>query len=347
MATPNPCPSNHVATTLHHSPFFILGATPRDDRRKLVKLAEEKSLELTSDVCQNARSDLLNPRKRLSAEMAWLPGVSPAQTRELLGFLEDTPARLFDQTELPSLARLNLLTAAFEKVLETVRVEPLGKFILKIAEIADDLNPEEVLREINEDRIASGFPEIHSLEQIEVELKECRRRYCKLIKKTLDRLPTMTLLGAMSFVTDKATSSGDSQAFCLIDDLVDGYEVEAQEALLKESENIHRLVRAIRNYASAGNAAMKPYLEQLDSELYIWERIAEPILLSLKGRGINHVMSVRLSNEIRGLALELNNYRNMEPVSKRLIELLQAHFSKIPEIKERSDADARTFNVIR
>ena len=45
-------------TALHQTPFAILGVTTRDDRRRIVELAEEKSLELDHDVCQKARSDL-------------------------------------------------------------------------------------------------------------------------------------------------------------------------------------------------------------------------------------------------------------------------------------------------
>src|SRR3546814_20259964 len=39
-------------TALHQTPFAILGVTTRDDRRRIVELAEEKSLELDHDVCQ-------------------------------------------------------------------------------------------------------------------------------------------------------------------------------------------------------------------------------------------------------------------------------------------------------
>lgn len=65
-----------AATALNKSPFAVLGVTTRDDRRRIVELAEEKSLELDHELCQKARSDLTNPRTRLSAEIAWLPGVS-------------------------------------------------------------------------------------------------------------------------------------------------------------------------------------------------------------------------------------------------------------------------------
>ena len=58
-------------------PFSLLGATIRDDRKRIMDLAEEKSLELDAEICQKARSDLINPRTRLAVEMGWLPGVSP------------------------------------------------------------------------------------------------------------------------------------------------------------------------------------------------------------------------------------------------------------------------------
>jgi hypothetical protein len=61
-----------------------LGVTTRDNRRRIVELAEEKSLELDHDVCQKARSDLTNPRTRLSVEIAWLPGVSPRKAIQLV-----------------------------------------------------------------------------------------------------------------------------------------------------------------------------------------------------------------------------------------------------------------------
>ena len=59
-----------ITTALHQSAFAVLGVTTRDDRRRIVELAEEKSLELDHDVCQKARSDLTNPRTRLGVEIA-------------------------------------------------------------------------------------------------------------------------------------------------------------------------------------------------------------------------------------------------------------------------------------
>ena len=57
-------------TSIDSVPFAVLGATPHDTRKRIVELAEERSLELDPAVCQKARSDLTNPRTRLTAELA-------------------------------------------------------------------------------------------------------------------------------------------------------------------------------------------------------------------------------------------------------------------------------------
>ena len=87
--------------------------TTRDDRRRIVEVAEEKSLELDHEVCQKARSDLANPRSRLSVEMAWLPGVSPRKASLLVDGLLHNPMAIREESGLPTLAHLNLLAAAF------------------------------------------------------------------------------------------------------------------------------------------------------------------------------------------------------------------------------------------
>ena len=53
----------------------------------------------------------------------------------------------------------------------------------------NELDAEEVLRDINEDRSVSGFPEVRALDQIESELTERKRHYRAAIKDALDRLP--------------------------------------------------------------------------------------------------------------------------------------------------------------
>lgn len=331
-----------TTTALHQSPFSVLGVTTRDNRKRIVELAEEKSLELDHDVCQKARSDLTNPRTRLSVEIAWLPGVSPRKASQLVENLVNDPMAIRKESGLPTLAHLNLLASAFEAVDGKHDADDLTEFIMEAAYLAEELTPEEVLRDINEDRAVSGFPEVRALDQIESELTERKRYYRGAIKDALDRLPPMTLIQVMTETVDGATSGGEDHAPGLIDDLVDSYEVETHGILQKEAENVHKLIKAARDHAGSGEATVKPYVDKLDTVARNWDKIAQPIQLSSKARGIDHEASRELAYEIRGLAIELFNKHDMLVQSQRLTRLIQEIFSEVPEIADRvgEDADA-------
>jgi len=329
-----------TTTALHQSAFAVLGATARDDRRRIVELAEEKSLELDHDICQKARSDLTNPRTRLSAEIAWLPGVSPRKATQLVENLLNNPMAVREETGLPTLAHLNLLAAAFEAVDGDHDADDFAGFIQEIAYLAEDLNPEEVLRDINEDRAVSHFPEVRALDQIETELAERKRYYRGAIKDALDRLPPMTLIQVMTETVDGVTSGGEDHAPGLVDDLVDSYEVETHGILQKEAENVHKLIKAARDHAGSGETAVKPYVDKLDAVARNWDKIAQPIQLSSKARGIDHEASRDLAYEIRGLAIDLFNKHDMLAQSQRLTGLIQELFSEVPEISDRAEEDA-------
>lgn len=327
-------------TALHQTPFAILGVTTRDDRRRIVELAEEKSLELDHDVCQKARSDLTNPRTRLSAEIAWLPGVSPRKASQLVeGLLHDAMA-VREESGLPTLAHLNLLAAAFEAVDSEHDAEDLTSFIQEVAYLVDEIDPEDVLRDINEDRAVSGFPEVRALDQIEAELAERKRYYRSAIKDALDRLPPTTLVQVMKDTVEGVTLGGEDHAPELIDDLVDSYEVETQGFLQKEAENVHKLIKAARDSANSGEAAVKPYVDKLDAVARNWDKVAQPIQLSAKARGIDHEASRDLAYEIRSLAIDLFNTHDMLTQSQRLTGLLQELFAELPEVSERVEQDA-------
>ena len=329
-----------TTTALHQSAFSVLGVTTRDNRKRIVELAEEKSLELDHDVCQKARSDLTNPRTRLSVEIAWLPGVSPRKASQLVENLVNDPMAIRQESGLPTLAHLNLLAAAFEAVDGKHDADDLAEFIMEAAYLAEDLTPEEVLRDINEDRAVSGFPEVRALDQIEAELTERKRYYRGAIKEAINRLPPMTLIQVMTETVDGVTSGGEDHAPGLIDDLVDSYEVETHGILQKEAENVHKLIKAARDHAGSGEAAVKPYVDKLDAVARNWDKIAQPIQLSSKARGIDHEASRDLAYEIRGLAIELFNKHDMLVQSQRLTGLIQEIFSEVPEIADRVEEDA-------
>ena len=325
---------------LQKNPFAVLGVTTRDDRRRIVEQAEEKSLELDHEACQKARSDLTSPRMRLSAEMSWLPGVSPRKAEQFVIALQSDPMSLRGESGLPTLAHLNLLAAAFEAVDADDSADDVAEFIQEMAYLVDDLSSEQVLRDINEDRAVSGFPEVKGIDQVEAELSERKRYYRTAIKDALNRLSPASLVEAMTTAVDQITYGGEEHAPELIDDLVDSYAVETQGFLQKEAESVEKLLEAARNAAKSGENAVKPIVDKLIVVARNWDNVAQPIQLSAKARGIDHDPSHEIAYSIRSLAIDLFNEHDMLDQSQRLTELIQDLFAELPEVVERVDEDA-------
>jgi hypothetical protein len=333
-------------TVLHECPFAVLSASPRDDRKRIVELAEEKALEIDHAKCQKARSDLTNPRTRLSAEVAWLPGVSPRRAQTLSQALLTDPMAARAEVGLPALAHCNLMAAAFEAVDAQDAPDELAEFILEMALRVDELDPEEILQAVNEDRAVSGFPEVRGADQVESELAERKRYFRNAIKDALNRLPPGALVEAMTLTVDRATEAGTEHAPELIDEIVDSYAVETQSFLMKEAENVEKLIGAVRESANAGEATVRPLIDRLSGVIRNWDKVAQPLQLSFKARGLDHDSSRDLAYKVRSLAVDLFNEHDLLKQSQRLNALLKDVFSELPDVVDRVEEDAKALSDI-
>lgn len=339
-------PRLDVTTALHRNPFHILRVGVRDDKRKIVAQAEEQALHGDSDAYQKARSDLTNPRTRLAAEMAWLPGLSPRRASNLIDSLNTQPLDIRRDRNLPALAKANLWAAAAEAIGSEQSSDEMADFIQEFAVLVGEIDPEDVLKQINEDRAVSGFPEIRGVEQLELELAERKRYYRGALRDALNRMTPQELVAAMTHVVENATCSGEVQAPELVDELVDAYALETQDVLEKESQNAEKLIRAALANAKRGEAVLHPIIDKLEAVAKTWNTIAQPIQLSKKARGLEHDPSTELGSSIRRLAVELFNSHDLLEQSQRLTNLLADLFSAVPEFAERVEQDAEALKNI-
>ena len=339
--------TNELKTSIHNNPFYVIGATTRDNRRKIVELTEERALHLDHDLCQKARSDLTNPRARLAAEVAWMPGVSPRVSEKLIKELSRNPISIRSEEGLPELACANLMAAAFELVKEDEPAEGIAEFMRDFAWVVEVIDAEDVLRDINEDRGVSGFPEVKGVEAIEEELAERRKAYRAILKNLLDSMDPNKLIETMTDAVAVATNDGEDHAPALLDDLVDAYEVETQGFLQKEYDNIAKLVESAREAAPRGEKAVAPIVDKIGKVARNWDRVAQPIQLSAKSRGITHAQSREVAYELRSLGIDLNNEHGMLEQAHKMTGLLQELFAELPDVVERLGEDAEAISGLR
>ena len=321
--------------------FHILNASPRDNRRRIMELADERSLLLDSSECMEARSELTNPRKRLSAEVAWLPGIGPKRAGELLSIIESSPTDVLGVGNLSSIARANLLASGIAR-LPDHNADDVAEWILEIAWAFEDLAPDELSVIINEERIVSGFPEVSDLSAVEAEIQERRRHYRQVIKSALDNLSPKELVEAVTVAVESATDDGEEHGPILIADLVDSYEVEAQGFLDKEEGNIKALVEKLRAAVDAerSDSTLAPMVNQLIQVVKNWDTVAQPIQVSTKSRGLDHDASHRVASLVRGLAIHMFNEHGKLDFSQQLTNMLQEVFAEVGEVAERTAEDA-------
>ena len=77
-----------------------------------MELAEERSLLSDADAYMVARAGLINPRKRISAEMAWMPGVAPERVYDMLLLLEASAGKHLTNDKPAFIVPVGLLSSS-------------------------------------------------------------------------------------------------------------------------------------------------------------------------------------------------------------------------------------------
>ena len=345
---------------LLQNPLHILNATTRDNRQKIMALAEERALFLDPNECTQARLDLIHPRKRLSAELAWLPGAEPEHASEALRYLESSPEMLFGIHALTRfknilgvdrmipIAQANLLAAGLSRLPDYSSDDVVGwiisEWIVEIAYVFENIDIEAVRTVIDEERIVPGFPAITDLSAVETEIQERRHYYRQVITLTLNNLPIKECARAVTRVVVAAANNEKNSRLTLVNDLVDWYEIYVQESLEKEEANIEVLDEEIRAAVNTEiqNLAVAQMINRFVQAVKNWDSFVQPIQINKKIQGLSHDASYRVAARVRRLAVDLFNKHDRLDFSQQLTNMLQEVFAEVDEIAEYLAEDART-----
>ena len=101
-----------------------------------------------------------------------------------------------------------------------------------------DLDEEEILVAINEDRVASGFAEV-SYDALEQELQNIHHRYKQILHAFLDRLDSRFIVDVLTALIEDATCNGEEECeWALLDDIISDYEIDVIPFFEKQEEII-------------------------------------------------------------------------------------------------------------
>ena len=332
---------SRAENSLRRNPFYLLGATTKDNQGRIIELAEQRTLTLDPNLCRAARSDLANPRLRLSAEVSWLPGVAPDRANEAAeNWDRDSSKKGF---ELPPLARGNALAACIED--GSIEESEIVCTLLELSSSFDEIDPEVLMREVNEDRSIANFPLVEDIHLIHAELAARRRYYRDVALQLLDSLPTKALVRLVTELTGRSTERGRRRASRLVEDIVENYEDAAQGFMQGERYNIRKLLASVSLRAARGEVEISDLVESLRKILGNWNYVAKPIQVVNQARGLDHPASHRLALQLKSLSAELRNRQGFARAADELIECLRTEFAFLSEFSDRGSHGFRMIEL--
>ncbi len=317
------------------NPFHILGATTRDDKIRIMDLAEEGSLLSDENECMDAQPTLTRPQNRISAEIAWLPGVDPEHVDSLLKQLDAPHQNLLNITDLPPLASANFRTAGFSR-LTNIASANLMEWILAIANDYEKISTEEVRNTLNEEREISSFPQITDLSVITAEIQKQRHYYSQILSSVINNLSVTERARTLTLTLETVIGNSNNRCPILIDGLIQSYEVQVENDLEKKQKIIEAQDEKIRAMVNAGNSeiSLQQHVDSLLQTVKEWDTIAQPIQLSKRSRGERHTASFEIAGQVRNLAVDIFNDYSKYEISQKLLNLLPDVFAEVPEIVE-------------
>ncbi len=333
---------------LFDNPFYLLEVTTRDPSRKIVLAAEGKSLLLDPDVCTKAKITLINPRHRLSAEVSWLPGLSPGKVDEIIKKISTSLIQGINDLlpGLPHLAYCNLAASYINQLSFKDNPEYLVKWISYIVNAFEYIDSDLLLNFINEDRTVARFPLIQNKNDVEQELYNHKDYLAKIFKTALEKIPDPDI--RLTEIIKQAMQTHDALPL-LLDDLTGLYHIEVQKYLDQLSDEAGQLISSLQDDLSVANGVLPTLYKRigrLEETLKTWEQIAKPINLVMQNRGLQDEHSAGLADQVRALAIFLANEYGLHAEARLITCLMGEVFEKLPQVFDKISEDLKAIDDI-
>ncbi len=320
-----------IMCALAKDPFYILNIPVRADKGLIAEAADQQSLIYDADLCGSAMDKLLNPVRRLEAELDWFPQedeetvrVISEAVRNRLRVPEETVSKLGDLGWInASVYDLSLMGAD-----DWIRnIYGPVKTIIRIGELLDTYASSELLDSVNEARRRAGISEAAPVTfRKEAERKADRTadELAEIICKAPEKYQ-LQVMNRLATVYAQDGSAGGSRLFCVIADRFEIHTAEKYNALTKELE---KAILDIINKSLFRGFRLKSFSRKLGK----WGQYDGPLRTAAALRGIKRAESVTILNEILIMIRAIISTRiRMEPQDVcEYIGVVSREFASLP-----------------
>ena len=315
-------------TFLEKNPFYILEVMPGDKRASIISKAEEKAFFADGNECEEAQASLINPTRRLSAELEWFFNISAKTQAEIIKSIKNK-----DEICTETLSGISRLNAALHNflVLDFDDYFEVGYAILEIDELYEKLDSSDVCEVINKYRTQGGIALATEGDVISA-LSKKRDAIRLAISEKLETLSEADYVELVSMIAEKCIAEDSYNDGMVIGDVVDQYEVRMKSVI---DEKMGAALSLIEKVDSNTN---KPVIDltvkNLISTLEEFDKYAQPLQVKNSMDGVDHEQSLRLARECREFAIELHNEYENSDASFKLIHALREIFPELTEFSE-------------
>lgn len=331
------------------NPFYILGAAPQDNRHKIAALADEKAFISDAERVAEARSVLTTPSRRVNAEIRWFPTLNAEETVELTNYCaalkQGENAEEPEMTMTSSLATLNMKLYAFPLKAFTDFLQ-IKYAVLEISRLYANLDANILCEEINQDRMASGFPMISDAVEIEDEMSLYRAEIRKDISSRLTEMPQQEYVELITLLSEKYSAPNDRYyGHAVLEDIITEYELHMTPEIERQKQQIIEMASFIKK--GAEKIRISDAINDLIQMVTAWDILAQPLQLVARGRGQTQEASEEVAHEVRDLAVTLHNDFGETNEAIHLTEALKQSFSELSDFSERIGEDVSTLHRLK
>lgn len=330
------------------NPFTILKCYPESPKSYILQQAEKRSFDIDEHICIEAKNILLNPNKRLEAEISWFPGLDYKKISEKFDYIfnnmeEYVSNFIFEKTE-HNLAEANFLTFGLEneKHPEKWSTDNIRLAINSLCYVSEKINIKQIKELIEKSRQVSNFPSNISDEELEYYINEQKKLYRNTLYDFLKKLDSAFLANILVLMLEEATNFNKNLCkWSLLEGIIYDYEFDIKPVLEKQDLIIQNNINSIKNeiLPLKNSKLLDESIEILEKKLSTWNNAVKPFKLLKMNRGIDDEYCESVFFFIRDLSItSANEYDNYE-FSMKLIKLCKQHFSELRKVSELLDKD--------
>ena len=313
------------------NPFALLGVTPVDNPDAIEQAAEDKAIFGEEDDARrydDAKAVLLNPQKRITAELRWFGGTIDAEVQAMCQCLDrGTPYGAAFANEL---AEFTFLSAS----LAQQDADACAKTIARLDELSRSLTVEKLAAILNDDRDIAKFPPVQQdalTAAWDDVLADLRRTFHALGERLGKEAYVKLANGIAKRAFAKHTACGR-----VVETFLENYELDVSADVEQQKGPLADLLKAID-----AKDVHEEQLQQLETMVPAIAALTQPLTAWHVAQGLaDNDLGVDIFYTLRSQSID--DYNNGGDIASalRVLRLAASAFPFLPEeAKKKAEAD--------